>query len=134
MTSQSFASRVAELDAVVERCMGQGPFKVGEVRDASNRSNRDWPSWGVQIEQTHIDGSETVRVIAKLALNATPDGAPGSLEASWRAQVWQGVGPDTFRQDGTEPFESQHPTPKLLQETMAALLRSARAAIATTRP
>lgn len=129
MTSKSFTSRMAELDAIVEKCVGKGAFAVGVVRDASNRTNRDWRWWGVQIEQTNVDGSESRRATATITLRSTQAGEPGSFDAQWRAQVWQGVGQDTFRQEGTRELDWQLPTPELLRNEMGALLDKARSAI-----
>ena len=129
MAIQSFAGRMAELDAIVEQCAGIGPFAVGVVRDASNRSTRDWPWWGVQIEQTHFDGSENRRATATITLRSTQSGEPGSFEAQWTAQVWQGVGRDTFRQAGKRDLDWHSPTPELLRDKMGVLLEEARSAI-----
>jgi len=131
MISQSFANRIVELDAIVEECAGRGPFAVGVVRDVSNRTNRDWPWWGVQIEQTHIEGSESRRATATITLRSTQSGEPGSLDAEWRAQIWQGVGQDTFRREGRRELDWQSPTPELLQQEMTALLRQAKSALSS---
>jgi hypothetical protein len=134
MTSQMFSQRMADLDAIVEQCSGRGPFATGAVRDASNRSNRDWPWWGVEITQTEIEGSENRRATACVTLKSTQAGEPGAFEADWRAQVWQGVGQDIFSQRGSMPIDWQQPTPTMLQETMAALLQEAQSAISRRSP
>jgi hypothetical protein len=131
MTTHSFKDHMAELDAIVAKCTSQGPFGTGVVRDASNRSNRDWPWWGVKIEQTQVDGSESRRVTATITLRSAQSGEPGPFEAEWRAQVWQGVGTDTFRQVETRPLKWDLPTPEMLQATMAELLSEAKSAIPT---
>lgn len=129
MTTHSFERRMAELDAIVAKCIGQGLFVTAVVRDASNRSNRDWPWWGVEIEQTQVDGSESRRVTANITLRPTQSGEPGSFEAEWRAQVWQGGGTDTFRRVGAHSLEWDLPTPEMLCATMAELLSEAKSVI-----
>lgn len=122
----SFEARIAELDTVVAECAGRGPFGIGVVRDASNRSNREWPWWGVQIEHTQVDGSVSRRATATVTLRSTQSGEPGSFDAQWRGQVWQGSGVDTFREDGTQDLEWSSPTPEMLQDVMETLLRKAK--------
>jgi hypothetical protein len=124
-----FEARIAELDAVVAACAGRGPFGIGVVRDASNRSNREWPWWGVQIEHTQVDGSVSRRATATITLRSTQSDEPGSFDGQWRAQVWQGSGKDTFREDGAEDLEWSLPTPEMLQDVMAALLSRAKSII-----
>lgn len=128
MTS-SFETRFAELDAVVAACAGRGPFGIGVVRDASNRSNRDWPWWGVQIEHTQVDGSVSRRASATITLRSTQSGEPGSFHGEWRGQVWQGSGEDMFRVEGANDIEWSVPTPEMLEHAMEALLTKAKAAI-----
>lgn len=125
----SFDDRMAELDAIVAQCARHGAFETGVVRDASNRSNRDWPWWAVEIEQTQVDGSEKRRVTATITLRSTQSGEPGSFDASWRAQVWQGVGTDVFRRTGECPLDWCSPTPEMFQETMEALLEEAKSCV-----
>jgi hypothetical protein len=120
---------MAELDAVVAECRGRGPFAIGEVRDASNRTNRDWPWWGVKLEHTQVDGSVSRRATAIITLRSTQTGKPGSFEAEWIAQIWQGSGVDTFRRVGAEVLEWTMPTPAMLQDTMTTLLNKAARAI-----
>lgn len=121
---------MTELDAIVEQCRGRGTFAKGFVRDSSNRSNREWPWWGVQIEQTYDDGLEKRRAIATVRLNSTISGEPGSFHAWWLVRVWQGVSVDSFREEGGWPLNWEQPSPQLLDETMAALLQEAQTAIA----
>jgi hypothetical protein len=125
----SFTARMAELDAVVAKCAGHAPFETGVVRDASNRSSRDWPWWGVQIEHTEVDGSVSRRATATVTLRSTQSGEPGSYDGEWRAQVWQGSGTDTFRECETRDLGSSTPTPAALQETMSTLLKKAKSVL-----
>ena len=127
--SPSFKTRMAELDAIVGKCAGQGPFSTGAVRDASNRSEREWPWWGVKIEHTQVDGSVTRRATAIVTLRSTQSGEPGSFDGEWRAQAWQGSGTDTFRADGTQELGWSRPTPQMLQDAMASLLAKAKSVI-----
>jgi hypothetical protein len=130
----TFATRMSELDALVERCCKHAPFADGVVRDTSNRSKRDWPWWSVEIEQTDSDGLESRRVSATVRLNATQTGEPCSFEGEWRARVWQGVSVDSFRAKGGWPLPWEHPTPQNLQDTMIALLDAAHAAVSEDVP
>jgi len=133
--SDAFAARMAQLDALVERCRAQPPFAGGIVRDTSNRSGRDWPWWSIEVERSHGDGLETRRISATVRLNATQDGDPGSFEGEWRARIWQGVGADSFRGKGGWPLEWTQPGPEDLREAVNALLDAASAAIpASSRP
>jgi hypothetical protein len=99
------------------------------VRDASNRSNREWPWWGVKIEHTQVDGSVSRRSTAIITLRSNPSGEPGSFDAEWKAQIWQGSGRDTFREQGAQDLDWSMPTPEMLQDTMAALLNKAQSVI-----
>lgn len=123
-----FASRMRELDALVEQCRLHTSF-AGVMRDTSNRSERDWPWWSIEIEQTDTDGSETRRATATIRLNSTQAGEPGSFEGRWMARIWQGVGVDTFRETGGWPLAWERPTPQMLEDTMTALLDAAHVAI-----
>lgn len=125
----AFEARIADLDAVVAACAGRGPFGTGVVRDASNRSNREWPWWGVQIEHTQVEGSVNRRATATVTLRSTESEGPGSFDAQWRAQVWQGSGTDTFCEDGAQALEWTLPTPEMLQDLMEALMSKAKAVI-----
>jgi hypothetical protein len=85
--SPSFEARIAELDAILAQCREEPPFSTAVVRDASNRLNREWPWWGVEIEQTQVDGADSRRVTATVTLRSTQSEEPGSFDAKWRAQV-----------------------------------------------
>ncbi|MGH6781290.1 MAG: hypothetical protein ACREB5_04195, partial [Sphingomonadaceae bacterium] len=52
-----FEARMAELDTLILECHGREPFCSGVVRDTSNRSNRDWPWWSVEVEHSQVDGA-----------------------------------------------------------------------------
>lgn len=125
----AFATRMSELDKLIEQCRGHTPFADGVVRDTSNRSDRDGPWWSVQIEQTDEHGSDKRRVSATVRLNAAQNGAPGAFEGEWLARVWQGVSIDSFRATGGWPLSWEQPTPRDLQDAMTALLAAASAAI-----
>ena len=129
MTPDPFTERMRELDALVEECRGRAPFSDGIVRDTSNRSNRDWPWWSVEVEQSDDDGFEKRRATATVRLNSNQNGEPGSFEGQWLARVWQGVSVDSFREQGGWPLVWERPTAKTLEEAMTALLAAARAAI-----
>ncbi|WP_380872453.1 hypothetical protein ACFB49_33900 [Sphingomonas sp. DBB INV C78] len=128
--TDAFFSRMADLDAIVEQCRGEGVFAVGIVRDTSNRSDRDWPWWSIQIERSYEDGSEKRRTTAEVALNAPAPGVPSLFEGRWQARMWSGVSADNFRQQGSWPLAWDKPSPRDLNEAMAALLTEADAAIA----
>jgi hypothetical protein len=129
MTS-NFARRMAELDAILERCRGRGPFAIGTMRDTSNRSNRDWPWWSIEVAHTAIDGAEKRRVTATVTLKSTQAGEVDSFEAGWRAEIWTGVSPDSFDEEGSWPLDWVLPTPEMLQGTVRALLEAGETAIA----
>ena len=128
--NEAFSKRMAELDALVDQCRGQGPFADGIVRDTSNRSNRDWPWWSVEIQRTEEDGTEKRRAFATIRLNSNAAHMPGSYEAEWSARIWEGVSTDSFSKAGGWPLDWELPSPEILKETLAALLREAEAAIA----
>ncbi|WP_182083932.1 hypothetical protein [Aureimonas sp. ME7] len=127
--NRSFDLRMKELDEIVALCVDQGPFATGVVRDASNRSSRDGPWWGVQIERSQTCGSQTRRVTATVTLHASETGESGRFEGRWRARVWQGVGVDTFQVGGSHPLAWRVPTADALQEALAGLLQKAEAAL-----
>lgn len=129
MTFDPFAHRMRELDALIEECRGRGSFANGVVRNTSNRSERDWPWWSVEIEQTEDDGSEKRRAIATIRLNSTQTGAPGAFEGQWLARVWQGASVDSFREKGGWPLFWERPTPQVMEDTIRALLDAAHATI-----
>lgn len=129
MPSVLFEARMAELDELVEQCRGELPLSSCVIRDTSNRTNRDWPWWSVEAQQTQESGSEKRRAIASVRLGSTKDGAPGEWEAFWQARVWQGVSEDSFRRQGSWRLAWQEPTPAQLKETITLLLAEAHAAI-----
>jgi hypothetical protein len=129
-----FAHRMAELDAIVERCRGHGPFEGGTVRDTSNRSNRDWPWWSIEVAHTDVDGQEKRRVTATVALKSTQTGDVGAFEARWRAEIWTGVSPDSVDERGGRQLDWQLPTPEMLQQEIEALLHAGQLAIAQAVP
>ena len=125
----SFSYRMAELDALVDECRGKGAFATGIVRDTSNRSNRDWPWWSVEIEQAQDDGPENCRTQAEIMLISPAPGVPSVFEARWRVRIWQGVSTDSFRQSGSWPLDWNTPSARGLDEAMAALFAEARTAV-----
>jgi hypothetical protein len=125
-----FLSRMAELDAVVEQCRGRGAFAVGIVCDTSNRSNRDWPWWAIQIERTGDDGPDRQRRTAEIRLSSPMPDASSRFEARWTARIWQGVSADSFRESGTRPLPWATPAAHELDAEMTALFAEADAAIA----
>jgi hypothetical protein len=129
MSTDSFASVMDELDAVVELCRGREPFVSSVIRDTSNRSNRDWPWWSIELQQTEEHDFEKRRVTATVTLNATQAGEPGSFRAEWLARVWRGVGIDTFFEKGGRSLTWGQPSTAQMQEAMASLLQEAKAAI-----
>lgn len=129
MADNQFQNRMTELDAIVKDCLGDEPFVHRIVRDTSNRSNRDWPWWSVEIEETQSEGSEHRRAQATIRLNATQSGEPGSFEGKWLVRIWRGVGVDIFWREGGWRLSWDNPSPKLMRETMIALLHAARSVI-----
>lgn len=127
--TDSFATRMAALDALVEHCRGNGAFKTGTVRDASNRSSRDWLWWGIQIEQTREDGAERRRAIATISINEEAPDVPSLFKARWQARVWRDANTDIFRRQDEWPLTWSDPSPQELDDTMAELLDRANAAI-----
>jgi hypothetical protein len=125
-----FLSRMAELDLVVEHCRGKGAFALGIVRDTSNRSNRDWPWWGIQIERTDDDGSERQRRAVEIRLFAPMGALSSRFEARWTARIWQGIGTDSFRESGSRQLPWDTPLAHELDAEMTALFAQADAAIA----
>lgn len=131
--ADAFATRMAELEELVGQCRDHPPFVGSVVRDTSNRSDRDWPWWSVEVERTEEDGAEKRRVSATVRLNPTESGEPGSFEGEWLARVWQGVSVDTFRSKGGWRLPWQQPTGADLQAAITALLDAAEASIAQER-
>ena len=128
-----FATQARVLDDLLDECRRRAPFVGNVVRDTSNRSNRDWPWWSVQVELTDEDGADKRRVSATVRLNSTRAGEPGSYEGEWLARVWQGVSVDSFRARGGWPLPWTQPSSQNLQEVMAALLEAGKAAISEAR-
>jgi hypothetical protein len=129
MVTEPFTSLMLELDAVVEACRGREPFVSSVVRDASNRSNRDWPWWGIEVQQTEEHEFEKRRVIATVTLHAMPAGEPGSFSANWLVRVWSGVGVDSYYEKGGWPLNWDRPSSDELADTMNTLLQTGKAAM-----
>jgi hypothetical protein len=123
---------MAELDAIVVECRGHGPFANGSVKDTSNRSNRDWPWWSVEIERTQEDGPDKRRTQAEIILNSPAPGVPSAFEARWLVRIWQGVSTDSFRQGERWTLAWDKPTRKDFEETMIALFAAADQAVPKT--
>jgi len=124
-----FAGQMRVLDTLLDECRQHSPFFGNVVRDSSNRSNRDWPWWSVEVELTDEDGAEKRTVSATVRLNSTQTGEPGSYEGEWLARIWQGVSIDSFRAKGGWPIPWTRPSSQNLQEAMAALLEAGKVAI-----
>ncbi len=124
-----FTSQMRVLDALLDECRQHTPFVGNVVRDTSNRSNRDWPWWSVEIELTDEDGADKRRVSATVRLNSMQTGEPGSYEGEWLARVWQGESADSFRAKGGWPLPWTQPSSQNLQGAMAALLEAGKVAI-----
>jgi len=120
---------MADLDALVEQCRGKGVFAVGIVRDTSNRSNRDWPWWGIEVEQTNDDGLEKRRRAAEIILNAPAPGVPSVFKGRWRARIWQGVSVDSFTERGDRSFAWATPSAEELLDALGSLLDEAEEAL-----
>jgi hypothetical protein len=127
--NELFSQRVAELDTLVERCKLVEPFASARVSDASNRSSRDWPWWSVQLECTEVDGPIHRRATATITLISTQDGDPAEFKGEWRAQVWSGVGTNSFDQSGVRELAWDFPSERLLIDTVLDLLAEGRDAI-----
>jgi len=124
-----FTSRMADLDALVEKCRGEGAFATGIVRDTSNRSNRDWKWWSVEIERTDDKGLERRRTTAEIFVNEPAPGVPSVFKGSWSARIWQGVSKDSFAKRGGRSLSWETPSAKELDEALASLLSEAEKAI-----
>ena len=124
-----FASQMRVLDALLDECRQNSPFVGNVVKDTSNRSNRDWPWWSVEVELTDEDRAEKRRVSATVRLNSTQTGEPGSYEGEWLARIWQGVSIDSFRAKGGWLLPWTRPSSQNLQEAMTALLEAGNVAI-----
>lgn len=124
-----FTSRMADLDLLVEKCRGEGAFATGIVRDTSNRSDRDWKWWSVEIERTDGDGLERRRRTAEISLNEPAPGVPSVFKGSWSARIWQGVSTDSFSKRGSRSIPWETPSAKELDEALAALMGEAEEAI-----
>lgn len=120
---------MAGLDAILAQCRDQPPFTTGIVRDISNRTNRDWPWWGVEIEQTQLDGAETRRATATISQRSNQDMSPGRYEATWRVRIWTGVSEDSFSQRRTIELEWSDITAEHMTAKMTELLDEANAVI-----
>lgn len=116
---------MADLDALVEQCRGKGVFAVGTIRDTSNRSNRDWPWWGIEVEQTRDDGPEKQRRTAEIVLNAPAQGVPSVFSGRWSARIWQGVSADSFTERGDMSFAWDTPSAEELRDALGAMLDEA---------
>lgn len=127
--TDSFFQKMADLDALVEQCRGKGVFAVGTIRDTSNRSNRDWPWWGVEIEQTNDRGFEKRRRIAEIVLNAPAPGVASTFEGKWSARIWRGVNTDSFAERGTRSLGWVAPSAEQLLDALGALLDDAEGAL-----
>lgn len=127
MQTSAFRDRMAALDEVVAKCLDEEPFKGRVVRDTSNRTGRDWPWWGIQVEETQRDGSDSRRVSAEITLASTIDLGIGAYQEAWRAQAWIGVGGNTFSKHEKRELPWDVPTPEVLQATISGLLAEAKA-------
>jgi len=125
---------MADLDALVEKCRGKGVFAVGAVRDTSNRSDRDWPWWGIEIEQTNDDGIEKRRITAEIILNAPARCVPSVFKGLWRARIWQGVSVDSFTEHGDRSFAWATPSAEELLDALGSLLDEAEGALNRADP
>lgn len=121
---------MAELDAIIAQCRGRGAFADGIVKDTSNRSNRDWPWWSVEIERTREDGDEKCRFQAEIMLNSPARGVPSVFKARWLARIWRGVTTDSFRQQESWPLAWETPCPDDIQAAMTDLFTAAEVATA----
>lgn len=128
-----FASQMRFVDGLLNECRQHSPFVGNVVRDTSNRSNRDWPWWSVEVELTDEDGVDKRRVSATVRLNSTQTGEPGSYEGEWLARIWQGVSVDSFRAKGGWPLPWTRPSSQNLQEAIAALLQAGKVAMPPAR-
>ena len=127
--TDTFTQRMVELDALVEQCRGKGVLAVGTVRDTSNRSNRDWPWWGIEVEQNKDDGREKRRKTVEITLNAPAPGVPSIFKGRWRARIWQGVSVDSFTEQGDRSFAWATPSAEELRDALGSLLDDAEEAL-----
>jgi hypothetical protein len=129
--SAQFQRRMAALDALVAKCKGKEPFVSAVVRDASNRSNRDWQWWSVEIEQQNVDSADNRRATAIITLTSTQSGEPASYKAEWRAQTWRSTGGAALSKSGALEVPWTKPTADLLLMMADKLLAEAKAVMPT---
>lgn len=125
-----FASRMADLDALVRNCVNAGVFGSGIVRDTSNRIGRDWPWWSVQVEHTKVDGAERRRKTAEIRLNSPAPGVPSAFKGNWIARIWCGENSDRFTARGDRCIPWTMPSAEEFERVVAELLREADDALA----
>ncbi|MFT4936575.1 MAG: hypothetical protein ACI9LT_003293 [Pseudoalteromonas distincta] len=126
----SFDMRMAQLDALLAECRDYEPFASAVVRDASNRSNRDWPWWGVEVQQSQVDGADNRRITATITLVSTQAGEPSHFKADWTAQTWYSTsGGQPWTKHGSHEVPWDDPTADMLIAAVDRLLTDARAAL-----
>ena len=130
--TRAFKTRMAELDALILKCRGREPFCSGVVRDTSNRSNRDWPWWSVEVEHSQVDGADNRRATATVTLTSTQAGEPGSFQAEWAARTWRSTGgAETEIARGSIDVPWERATVDSLPAIVTTLLNEAKAVIPT---
>jgi hypothetical protein len=128
---EAFQARMQALNALLAAVRGQGVLADIDVRDASNRSNRDWPSWEVEFSHTYAHGVESCRIAATIAQAYSMQEEIGALTGSWRSEVWIGVAPSRLDLRGAQLLtDGDLATPAAFLEVVATLLDYARLALA----
>lgn len=124
---------MADLDALVEHCERAGAFGSHVVRDTADRSERDWPWWSVQVEQTEVDGLERRRKTAEISLNSPAPGVPSVFTGKWFARIWWGESTDSFTERGSRSLSWKMPTAAEFEQAIAELLGEANNALIASR-
>ncbi|MGI4874248.1 MAG: hypothetical protein ACRYFX_24070 [Janthinobacterium lividum] len=78
----TFSARMQALDVLLAAARGRGVLAEADIRDSSNRTGCDWPSWGVEISHTYANGPENYRLSATVRQACTFELAIGELQGS----------------------------------------------------
>ncbi|GAB3635164.1 hypothetical protein GCM10027422_07540 [Hymenobacter arcticus] len=119
------------LNTLLAAVRGQDVLAGTDVRDASNRSNRDWPLWEVEFSHTYAHGVESCRIAATIAQACSVQEEIGALTGSWRAEVWIDVAPNRLDLRGSQLLaDGDLATPTAFLAVVVTLLDYARMALA----
>ena len=125
-----YHEQVLALDAVLAAAQGRGVLAGADIRETSNRSNRDWPWWSVEVSHTYANGPENYRLAATVRQACTAELGIGEMEGSWRTEVWLDVGANRLDQSGRQLLVfGDLATPDTFLAVVEALLGHARTAL-----